>query len=218
MFIGASFVSVLGIARSYKLNLSFEERIVMAIKSFQEYGRFKERKEATILAATEELSGSFMCNQIAVRAVDRGEPFHYGKYQVSYILNMIPFLPSTLRDLLGIPETELSSSTVINNYYLGKHSKWALGSSCIADFYLELGLLGVLIGLFVVGMFYKYIDSFLIVDNSSFNIITTTLFIIYSSKAIYIPRSMFLGELKLFLMPIIILYLYNYFYLSKKNI
>lgn len=207
LFIGATFVSILGIFRKGDSELSIGSKLEESIMTYGEGGRFG-REERTIIPATEELANSYKCIEVAINEVEKGAPFHYGFYQINYIGNSIPFFPSFVRNYLGVKSKDASSSSFITYQELGPDSAWRLGTSCIADFYLELSAIGVIIGMFLVGYAYRRFDELIFLsDLKKEGIIIISLTLIYASKAIYIPRSTFLQEINTAFLVIILLYI-----------
>lgn len=210
----SSLIIIVGIARSTAYNSTVSDRTSEAMRSFGN-ARFSD---ATVFVPTEELAYSFRCNEMAVNEINSGAPYHYGMYQIYALLNCIPFVPSYLYNTLKIPIKELSSDYYLTEAYFGDYYiSGQIGTSIIAEFYLELGLLGVFIGMFIVGVLFKTTDSNICLNLSSgLSLIVVILTILYSSHAIYLPRSNFLSQMKPIVVIVIMFYLNKYISFKRR--
>lgn len=200
----SSLMIVIGVARGMSFDMAFGEKASAAAQTLGQ-ARFSD---ATVLTPTEELALSFRCNETAVSEIQRGQDFHYGKYQIYSLLNCIPFMPSFLYNTLKIPLRELSSDYYLTECYFGDYSiSGQIGTTVIAEFYLEFGILGVILGMFIVGLFFGKIDrSVCINPANSLGLISIVVTLLFASHSIYIPRSNFLSQLH----PIIIIVIMFY--------
>lgn len=215
LFIGALLVTLVGMARNDAASSSFSQRISNSSTDFftSNTGRFSD---GTILNSTEELAMSIRCNLIAVDEIEhKGHSLNYGKYQVYQILNIIPYMPSYLRKTLKIPLKELSSDAYLTLRYFGDYfSSGQIGTSCIADFYLDLGVFGVFFGMLVLGLLFNRIDWAICFDRyiSPMLLITVLLF---ASRCVYISRSTVLGQIKPIIIVAVLFYLNLFLFNSK---
>ena len=216
VFFFATSISVLGIIRNFDSNLSYSEKLSTALDAYMNDGRFED-SEQTLLPLTEELANSFSCNQIAVHELANGAPLHYGKYQLFHFLNSIPFVPSFLSRTLSIPGPELSSSTYLTEVKYGKDPPCGLGTTCIADFYLDLDVIGVMIGMVIVGFLFFKIDLIILNKINSSSVFLILFALVYSSKAVYIPRSAFFADVKILIIIYIILLINRYLFKKIKS-
>lgn len=207
-------LNIVGMARSMDLSKSFSERAVLA---FTDYSHSSESRfsDRTIIPLTEELAISTRCNLIAIDLVDNlNHPFHYGHYLFYQIVQCVPFVPAFLSNKLQIKPDELSSNILMTDVYYGRHDFAQIGTTVIADSYLDFGIWGVLMMLFVIGYIYKKIDYGVCISLPStwFLIIAVLLF---ASMSIYIPRSTFVFQIKQ-LIPTSVIYYMNKKLMSKK--
>ena len=207
-FVGVLFISLVGIARSLDTNFSFSTRMGQAYDSYSTGGRFEGSK--SVMPATEELGFSFTVNQVAVNAVEeKGEKLHYGAYQVIQVLNSVPFMPSFLANNLHIKPEDRSSSGFANYHFFGGYERnYGIGTTLLSDFYLDLGVIGVILGLFLAGMLLKYMDCVLLLRNKkTIGTFALLLVLLFSAKAIYMPRSVLLIDLQSFVLGSILIYI-----------
>ncbi|MBO4334151.1 MAG: oligosaccharide repeat unit polymerase [Paludibacteraceae bacterium] len=209
---GMLFISLVGIARSLDKGVGFGDRMSEAFEMFNSGGRFSDREERSVFSLTEELGFSFFVNQTDVHAVEvNGEPFNYGLYTFNEVLSAIPFMPSLLQTTLSLPPERFSSAGFANFHYFGGYERnWGIGTSIVGDFFLQFGVWGVLLGMFLSGVFLRYLDILIYVRDKSFIGVFTLLFIfLFASKSIYMPRAMLLVELPRFVWGSILLLLFG---------
>lgn len=216
LFAGAVYINLIGIARSMDAeSQSFSERISTAADSFSQDGRFANKEGSTVFSSTEELAGSFLVNQIAVNdIVNRQGSYQYGAYQLFGILNTIPFISGFIAQQMNLNGEQISSSERANYLYLGRQRTWGVGSSMLADFYWDLGIIGVVVGMFFAGLVFHYIDHSLFVENKSYvSTFALTFCLMYAAASIYIPRSTLIFVLK----PIVWGWVILWFIIPKKE-
>lgn len=217
---GAIFISVVGIARQLDLNASFSERLSQGLEVFSSEGRFGGKGERTCVPFTDELGFSFVCNQVAVDAVEvKGAKAYHPMYMVWGVLNGIPFMPSTIANVLHVAPEERSSSGFTNYYFFGGYERnWGLGTSIITDFYLQWSIWGVLIGLFVTGLMFRKLDNVLFVEDKNCIGLYMLLFVLlFSAKAIYMPRATILVDWARFIQGVMVLFVGNKFLNAMKK-
>lgn len=199
--IGVLFISFLGDTKQYRSNNSIIERIERTIA-----GSDKEKKKS-FLESTEELSGSYNCLAYSVANVPSKDDYNYGKLQLSYLFAAIPFSSVFVEPLLNLPQ---KSSSIISHYIQGDWVLYGNGSSCIADLYLDGGIVGIIIGMFLFGVILHYFEIILF-DDKHFSLFLFCFALYYIGYMFYIPRSMILGPFKY------ALWLYIIFLLRAKN-
>lgn len=199
-------ISLVGMARSDAESGTFIERMSNSYSEFSssETARFSNR---TILNSTEELALSVRCNLLAIDEVrNHSHPLKYGQYQIYQLLECIPFMPSFLTNTLNIEPKDISSGSFLTKVHFGDYySSGQIGTTCIADFYLDGGIIGVFVGMFLVGLFFRYVDRVICIYNSV-SVIALIITIIYASMCIYISRSSFISQLKPFVIVVILFY------------
>lgn len=209
-------ISVVGMARLDAASGTFWERFEDSFNVFssQESGRFSDR---TVFKSTEELAYSIRCNLIAIDEIDNGyQDLHHGKFQLFQVLNMIPFMPSFLTNTLGISPAEMSSDYNITEIYFGDfYISGQTGTTCVADFYLDFGLWGIVFGMFIMGLIFRRVDSVICV-RKDMSILIFIIALLFACKCYYIPRSSFISQIKP-IIPILLLFYINYFVFNSGN-
>ena len=158
-------------------------------------------EKPSIFPPTRELANSNLSTHVALdQIINHNEDFHYGEFHMCYILNCIPFISNTIIKELGIiRENRLSSEFVTVKFY-GKFYQSGIGTSTIADNYLEFGVWGVILGVLILGILFKIIDNTII---NSYGANLPMIFIIFSLTICYasisIPRAYFFFFIRLFI-------------------
>ena len=172
---------------------------------------------SSIFFPTNELASSIRPNYVALNdIIYNNNPYLLGKFHFCYILNSIPFIGSYIIDNLNIDKKYRSSSEYVTITNSGQFYSSGLGSNTIADFYLELGVIGVVVGMFIIGCVLKYLDCnvlFRKVDEVS--ILNVILILTVSFYLFYIPRSYFAYWFKTYINVLLIFYLFKLFVLKK---
>jgi hypothetical protein len=106
---------------------------------------------------TEIDKSSFSITTTATRVAfamvpDRFDYF-YGKFKMIGIAGIIPYSRSILVD----PKDKFITSTDV--LILGVGTDWSVGSSIIADIYVDFGIIGVVILMYILGYFANFIQT-----------------------------------------------------------
>ena len=104
---------------------------------------------------TVELANSVRTLNASVAEVPNNHNYFYGSLWITQLLSPIPFAQSAYMDLMDLEWFEIDSSGYITYLVLGKYPTWGLGTSLIADIYLNFGLIGVLFFMLVLGILIK---------------------------------------------------------------
>lgn len=91
--------------------------------------------------------------RIAFYMVPNRMDFFYGKFKVIGFAGVVPFS----RGLIVDPSDKFITSTDV--LIQGAGTNWSVGSSIIADLYLDFGLVGILIVMFFLGWLARYFQS-----------------------------------------------------------
>lgn len=189
--------SYLGLTKQYRGNNTFLDRI----NSIKENGGFA--LEESICGPTFELSGSYNCLAFSLEMLDKQQDYSYGAIQVASILQTIPFI----NRIIPLPQ---SSSYQISHFVQGPILTYGTGTSCVADLYLDGGILLVIIGLFLWGLFLRFFEVSLF-EQKNVSLFLYCIAFFFLSHVIYIPRSTILSPLKYSLWIYIIMIAYSKF-------
>lgn len=208
LLLGSILISAIGIGRGYGDSLSFDQKLALGLA-----GEYAYEKDVypSVLSSTQELASSVFCTQIALDdTINLNKEIHNGSFHMCYFLECIPFIGSKIiKDVLHIPKNEKSSSAYITMKYLGNYPTYGLGTNLTADFYLDFGIIGVVLCMFFIGSLYKRID-FIFATNSIRSVFEGCLFIVLTASSINLPRGYFMFYIRIVLFVFIVYYVINY--------
>lgn len=205
LFIGGSIFFTLGIVRDSNLNDSFEERVIKAITTD------KQRDYKSIMPATQELANSSNCNYIALYDIDNNKTsFQLGKYMIFGIISGIPGSSFILSQLLGVDLRDKSVLEYITISYFGKYYTMGLGGTPLAEFYLDFGIFGVIIGSIILGIIFRWISLRMTYKVNALTVRQLIVILKISSISIYIPRSTLSGTISSVVYILIVYSIVNY--------
>lgn len=212
--LAAFIITIIGIARLSSLEMTFGERIGQAVNDRIE-GNINSVK--SISPYTQELANSSQCLMIAMEGQKSGDiDYQHGRFTFYNIISAIPFAGYFMKNIVGTDMSMVSSSSYVTKRGLGPNPTYGLGTSASADFYLEFGWIGVVIGFISVGIIYRFIDYIFFYRVK----ISTALFVFClqaSSLAIYLCRYSLSGILYRALGTVIIFCIFNFIFKQLKK-
>lgn len=201
MMAGAFVLTIIGIARSYDKDIDFVERISLALSASED--------NSSNFDSTSELAGSVRTLHYAVSAVPDKFDYSYGRFQVQQVLSVIPGFGSFVNNYIDSRFQYKSSASFITYLEQGSNPTSGAGTTCVADFYLDFGLFGVIVGMFVFGFFVCNLE-FACFSKNIPSLLVWVFIMVYFSKSLYIGRSTVLFVLKESLLTFVIVWGYNY--------
>lgn len=177
---GILFVSILGVARAVEMEGgSYWDR-------FENIG---ERQQS--LSSSNSISPNTMELATVVRtlhvAVSYTEAYGFanGLFQAYQIVGIVPGLGTVFQNMTGKDQSELRSAEFVTGLL---KADWGMGTTCVADVYLDFGIIGVIIAFLLFGYFLRYIDE-RSVSLGDYNLWIWVIVFLFLSQAIYIGRS-----------------------------
>lgn len=214
LFLGSILITLLGMARQDANSGSFTERLD---RSYTELNFSERFGTTTLFAPTLELANSYKCNQYAVAEIEAyGHPLHKGVYQLFQIAGIIPFLSSYIVNTYSISESQRSSGYYFTYLEKGDYYQWGqVGTTCIADFYMDFGVLGVLFCMLLLGILFSWVDQIICLKR---NVTPLTILIVltYASMSFYLGRSAVIAQLKP-IIGLLVLFYMNYWFFNKRS-
>lgn len=203
--VSAFIFTLLGKVRALDSNESLISRTLIVLSSDKE-SRFGSESFSPF---TQNLALSNKCLHYSIAKVPNQYDHFLGHFQLQQILSIIPFSKRVLDDYHWRYDT---SSNFITWLDQGEFPYSGLGTTITSDFYLDFGIIGIIIGMLMVGYVYKYADDLLYQVNN-LTLFSHSLFVVLFSSAIYMSRSSFLISFKLicwtFIFLIINKFLFN---------
>lgn len=207
IFLISSFIiSTLGNSRNYSKDISYIDRINMSLIDA------KRDKVNTISPITYEMSGSFKCINLSIEYINKSNDFQNGKFQRNYLLSTIPGYNSLWKQ----NDKEYQSTGSMKNFssadfltYIvqGPYPYSGIGTTCIADLFLDFGIIGILVGMFLFGILLKKCELNLF-DTSRITLFSFIISIVFFSYSFYIPRGCILTYIRSSIVIYLIIYLY----------
>lgn len=206
--IGMFTATLLSNVRSMDKSLSFEEKVLLSMN--KDNNRYQDNAS--------ELASSIKTLHIALDYVPSNKSYFGGQLQFQTILVSVPGLFGIYSKVFSIEKKYQTSSQFITWIEQGDYPLWGEGTTCIADFYLDLGLIGVVLGMFSFGYVIRICEEKISSDKISSYFIYILSISIYS-LSIYVARSSIMYSIRLgifaYLIFFIYLNLYKYIILRK---
>jgi oligosaccharide repeat unit polymerase len=210
IFAGATFITILGLVRRIKDGVSFIDKL----ETVQNTTIENKYYPVSFSESTKELASSARCVTMAVDYVDKGGSHTYGLFALQDIMLLFPSVKGTFINFINLPKFYTSSAQLLTFQYLGPFATWGVGTSCVADAYLDFGAIGVIIVFLLFGIFCRYLEIRLFGKGLISYILLAIAFSIFA-YSIYIPRSTILYSLnKVFYISILI---YFTIFINKKK-
>ena len=190
LVVGAIVMTSISLTRGMGSEVGFREKMTYAV---EDSDALEDAMRPSLCPFTAELAGSLGCTHQALdETVNYGRPFHYGVFHMCYLIKFIPFLGTEIVTGLGIPKNYQSSSEYVTVARFGPLYRSGMGTSTIADDYLEFGVWGVLIGLLFIGFIFKKVDTALLRCKGN-EVSASLLLLVYTMcyGCFYIPRGTF---------------------------
>ena len=149
------FVSVLIVTSTFQLISVLRGSEFGAAFKFDNIGAYANLEEDDYM-----LGSSQLCTYLAIQGIESGRISHsLGLYFITALIQSIPYLGRKLVQSVGLEFFSGGSAQLITEYYYGKFPTSGLGTTYLADIYIEFGLIGVVIISFIFGYFVKHIEN-----------------------------------------------------------
>lgn len=181
--IAASTLTILGVARKFKDEGSFFEKIKTALNDNSESYYYPN----SFLSNTKELASSGRILNIAVNEIEQGKEHTYGLFALQDLMLLVPSLKGTMIKTFNIPYFLTSSPQYFTYIDLGRNPAWGVGTSCVADTYTDFGVIGVAIIFFAFGFFVRKLELVMYKKELG-NFVILAISLLVFSYSVYISR------------------------------
>ncbi len=164
--------------------------------------------EPALYTLSKDLSSTARILYKSLEHVPEKHDYFYGKSMLSAILSPIPFLNSIFLQVTDFSKSslrEFSTSDYITYLIQGRFNKWGEGSNLFAEIYMNFGVIGTALIMFILGIVFKKIHIEISLFNRLSYILIATML---SSYVIYWPRSSLFGVAKPIVWALIIYILF----------
>lgn len=142
-----------------------------------------------IMALPLELGLSVRCLNHAVSYQEEGGSFHYGYFQMKQLIGAIPFCSNVFSQLLNRTAKRYDGSSGFITFLIqGNNPKYGDGTTPIADIYLDFGLVGLIVCLWLFGNMTSSFDQF-IYGRRYIGHLPSFLALVYLSSSFYLGRA-----------------------------
>lgn len=207
---GVFIISYIAYIRELKDTDSYLDKIVEA----SEIMKTRKRNES-ISPGTVELAASVRAMHASVSHVE-SDGYSFGTYQAIQIVGIIPGLGLFLSELLNLDLGEMKSSTLLTQMVLGNDPTHNVGTSVVADIYLDFGLYGTILMFLIFGLFIRNVEM-KVFAKTACSVFLWVLFFLILSKSVYIGRSTIIVLFREGLQLYLIVYFFSVLN-SSKNI
>lgn len=203
--LGAFVISLLGTVRSLSSDIGFGEKVSTALE-------MKDNRIPSISPPTQELANSIKCNFIAVSDIEEGiTDYRYGLNTLYNISTAVPGSYTFSREVLAIDPTEYSTSIYLTRSLQGYDYRYGLGMTTFSEFYLDGGLIGIIVGFFFLGLLFRFVD-YIILSPNIYSIYIVLFALKLASISVYIPRSSMGYGISKGLYCVIVFFFFNYIF------
>lgn len=193
---------------------SYLDRLSNVISSSNKDQNTKWFDENIPAAQTIELALSVRTLNHAILNVPEKYNYQYGLFQMQTIYSIVPGLSGVINLLLFENDIRYDGSANFISYLIqGERPKYGDGTSVVADFYLDFGVFGVVMGLFLFGLFVGKNEYKLYQDYQKPTLLWIAI-LVFFAQAIYLSRSTIMIEIS----NIIMIYIFikiNTIFISK---
>lgn len=182
LFCGIFIISYIAYVRELKDVDSYWDKITEAGEIMK-----TRKRNSSISPGTVELASSVRAMHASVSYVEQNG-YSYGAYEGMQIAGIIPGLGLFLSELLNLDLGALKSSTLLTQLVLGTDPTHSVGTSAVADVYLDFGLLGTILLFLFFGFFVRNIET-KVYSKEICSLFIWVLFFLILSKSVYIGRS-----------------------------
>ncbi len=196
---GAFFLTLIGKAR----RLDVRGGMISKISTVSKENSLSNRFENSVpMEQTVELALSIRCLNHSILNVPGNYRYQLGFFQLKQIISIFPWGSSIMLKITGKDKKYDGSTNFITYLIQGENPVSGDGTTVVADLYLDMGVIGVIIGLFIFGIFIKCGEDAILNGANTF-FLWISIFI-YFAFSLYTGRATLLFQLKPIFMAYIV--------------
>jgi hypothetical protein len=211
VLVGSFALTLIGQARRLQNNGNMFDKLSSASKNDDSGSKFDGQNVP--LLQTLELALSIRCLNHAIYNVPNNFNYGFGYYQILQTVSTVPAGGRVFMQLMNKDENYKGTPNFISYLIQGDKPIYGDGTTPAADFYLDFGLIGVMIGLYLFGFFVKKGENAMFYGTNS--MLLWISIIVYFSFSIFSGRAPVLFHLKIIFLSYLIIYI-NYFFSNLK--
>jgi len=201
-------LSFISAYRTKDTSLTLEERI--------QTGK-REQKDKKFYEITGDLAASVRIMNYAVMMTDEPSDFYWGWVQAGRVATMVPFAAGILNRAVplrvnGAP-LGTTSSSIFTYAVLGPNSNIGVGSSILADLYIDFWIFGCFIGMLLFGYFIAWTE---VRGSISVGVFQVVFYLLVVSGAVYWARSFIGVNFQQWFLAMIVLYVIHKYFLGNR--
>lgn len=167
--------------------------IVGAIRSLADGASLQFMLSYGYWGISNNLAQSVVTVTQAVQLTDERGDYFWGALWISQLLGLIPFVQSIFLAITGLNISDISSAMQITTYTFGSNPHSGLGTSPVADTYLNFGVPGVVVFSFLYGLMCRQMSIWISGRRGYLRFFAATAF---GGLILYITRSSLLFQLQ----------------------
>ncbi|GGW22058.1 O-antigen polymerase [Arenibacter certesii] len=185
VFLGAFLFTVIRLGRG-RDSTEFNESNIFE----RGYANYTESEQG--VNVTDELASSVRIQYRALDVIPNKHPYLYGITFFTVGIGTAPFLGSTIMEVFDIPKQYAGSAMFFTVLGQGPNPSYGEGSEILADIYINFGLYGTFIIMFIFGIYTNIVNQ----RAQNFDFTYVLIFLILLTSAITMNRAMLLSPLK----------------------
>lgn len=142
---------------------------------------------------TDSLAKSLYATFVGMKVVEANAGEFYGMLWVSNLMGVVPFAQSAFLNITGLAIQDISGPAAITTYAYGASPTSGLGTTLVADLYMNFG---VTLSMPILALYGQICRRFQISLSGVYGPFWFIAAVIFASLMIYIPRAAFLTQLQ----------------------
>lgn len=197
IFIASSIMSIIGDIRLNRYSgESYSNRVIMAFQNLSSAEERTRPYDAKVpFSQTAELAMSARTFNHVLYNIPKNYDYMYGLIQLKYIYSIIPGFSGVMTKLLYGDDYKYFDSANFTTYLIqGQFPLYGDGTSILSDFYIDFGIFGIIIGMYLFGLFTKRNEHKLFYNYQKPTLSFISILILFS-HSLYLSRSALLLDL-----------------------